>query len=146
MADINLSDHQTSACEAARIHGLENRIAFYANRVISYAPDGQTPSGCHFDHAVRMVADSVEDLAQAEAAQAVAHPRILDCCGGLGGMWPEHLEFCACTCDLYDRTRYGCNVHGSQPRERLVPCGRCQRATAALNAVCDGCWDRQVAA
>lgn len=75
-----------------------------------------------------------------------AHARLLPCCGGLGGEWPEHDLFCACTCSRRDRDRYGCDFHGPQPRNRPTSCERCGYDTAALNRVCDPCTDRQVAA
>ena len=45
-----------------------------------------------------------------------------------------------CNC----HTRLGCEAHGPQPREHAVTCRHCQRATWALDAVCDECHRSRV--
>lgn len=54
----------------ARIIIYRARIAFFATRIICYAPTGANPNEYQFGHAVRMVADTEQDLQQTLAAQA----------------------------------------------------------------------------
>lgn len=37
--------------------------------------------------------------------------------------------------------RYGCEAHGPQPREHKIQCDNCGEPTAALNRICDACFD-----
>lgn len=58
---------------------------------------GRYPKGTPGDmHFVTAHANAEQDYVQAAAFLAATRPpRLLDCCGGLGGEYPDHLFWCA---------------------------------------------------